>query len=197
MRPSRSLTRYSTPPRSNPAARAIVHGTFAAAGSKVCARALRPVNHAPHDGASHSARAGRTAQEGKDAVRAGRIGRAMTIRAVTFDVYSALYDTPAGLARALTPVLQRRGITGDTHAVARTWRHQQPEDLLIGNSLGREPASNRKAIEASVRYTLRGFEPPVTPDELQALVHAWEDIPPWPEAAARLGGGRRPGFVAA
>ena len=24
----------------------------------------------------------------------------MTIRAVTFDVYSALYDTPAGLARA-------------------------------------------------------------------------------------------------
>src|SRR3970282_919412 len=35
----------------------------------------------------------------------------MTIRAVTFDVYSALYDTPAGLARALAPVLQRRGIT--------------------------------------------------------------------------------------
>src|SRR3989304_2247913 len=40
---------------------------------------------------------------------AGRIGRAMTIRAVTFDVYSALYDTPAGLARAPAPVLQRPG----------------------------------------------------------------------------------------
>ena len=118
----------------------------------------------------------------------------MTIRAVTFDVYSALYDTPAGLARALTPVLQRRGITGDPHAVARTWRHKQREYLLIANSLGREPASNRKAIETSVRYTLRGLEPPVTPDELRALVDAWEDLPPWPEAAEVLEEVRRRGF---
>src|SRR3990172_183986 len=97
----------------------------------------------------------------------------MTIRAVTFDVYSALYEAPTGLARGLAPVLRQRGVAGDPHAVARSWRHKQREYLLIANSLGLEPASNRKAIEASVRYTLRGLEPPVTPDELRALLGTW------------------------
>ncbi len=78
--------------------------------------------------------------------------------------------------------------------MARTWRHKRREYLLIANSLGREPASNRKAIETSVRYTLRSLEPPVTPDELRALVDAWEDLPPWPEAAAVLEEVRRRGF---
>src|SRR3972149_4246006 len=58
------------------------------------ARAWRPVNHAQHDGAFHSTRAGRTAQEEEDAVPVGRIGRAMAVRAVAFEVYSVLYATP-------------------------------------------------------------------------------------------------------
>lgn len=121
----------------------------------------------------------------------------MPIRAVTFDVYSALYDTPAGLARALAPVLARRGVTGDPLAVARTWRHKQREYLLVANSLEREPASNRRAIEASAQYTLRGLEPHLTADELAALVGAWEDLPPWPESAEVLAEVRRRGFVLA
>ena len=120
----------------------------------------------------------------------------MTIRAVTFDVYSALYDTPAGLARALAPILRQRGVAGDLHAVARSWRHKQREYLLIANSLGLEPASNRKAIEASVRYTLRGLEP-LTPDEVGGLVGAWEHLPPWPEAVEVLEEVRRRRLVLA
>ena len=120
----------------------------------------------------------------------------MTIRAVTFDVYSALYDTPAGLARALAPILRQRSVAGDPHAVARSWRHKQREYLLIANSLGLEPASNRKAIEASVRYTLRGLEP-LTPDEVGGLVGAWEHLPPWPEAVEVLEEVRRRRLVLA
>lgn len=126
-----------------------------------------------------------------------RIGSTMTIRAVTFDVYSALYDTPTGLARVMAPVLERRGVTGDPAAVARTWRYKQREYLLIANSLEREPASNRKAIEASARYTLRGLTPPLTADEMETLVRAWEHLPPWPEAAEVLAEVRRRGFVLA
>src|SRR3989304_2247917 len=37
-------------------------------------------------------------------------------------------------------------------------------------------------------------DPPVTPDELRALVDAWEDLPPWPEAAEVLEEVRRRGF---
>ncbi len=110
----------------------------------------------------------------------------MTIRVVTFDVYSALYDTPTGLARALAPILERRGVTGDPLAVARAWRHKQREFLLVANSLDREPASNRKAIEASALYTLRGLTPPLTEEEVEALIRSWEHLPPWPEAADAL-----------
>ncbi len=119
------------------------------------------------------------------------------IRAVTFDVYSALYNTPNGLAGALAPVLERRGISGDALAVARNWRHKQREYLLIANSLELEPASNRKAIEASARYTLRGVTPPLSAGELRELVSAWERLPPWPEAGEVLEEVRRCGLTMA
>jgi 2-haloacid dehalogenase len=119
------------------------------------------------------------------------------LRAVTFDVYSALYDTPRGLAAALRSILQQRGVAGDPLAVSRVWRTKQREYLLIANSLDREPASNRKAIEASARYALRTLEPPLGGEEVGALVGAWERLPPWPEAAEVLQEVRRRGLMLA
>jgi 2-haloacid dehalogenase len=110
----------------------------------------------------------------------------MKIRAVTFDVYSALFDTLTGLTHALADLLKRRGSTGDPLAVAQAWRQTQREYLLVANSLDREPASNRRAIEASARSTLRGLAPPLTPEEIRVLVGAWEHLPPWPEVAEVL-----------
>jgi 2-haloacid dehalogenase len=115
----------------------------------------------------------------------------MTIRAVTFDVYSALYDTPAGLATALASLFRRRALSQDPLQVARAWREAHREYLLLANSLDREPASNRRAIEASARHALRSLQPPLTPEEERALVRAWERLPPWPEAAAVLSQVRR------
>ncbi len=118
----------------------------------------------------------------------------MPIRAVTFDVYSALFDTPAGLARALDDLFRRRGIAADVpdvlaHAVgptAQAWRRAQQQYLLIANSLDREGASNRAAIEAAARYALRRLAAPLTPGELAGLVEAWERLPPWPETVEVL-----------
>ncbi len=115
----------------------------------------------------------------------------MPIRAVTFDVYSALYDTPTGLAQALGPLFQRRGIAQDPLPVARVWRQAQMEYLLVANSLDRERASNRRAIAASARAALRSWSPALTPGEERALIEAWERLPAWPEAAAVLAQGRR------
>ena len=115
----------------------------------------------------------------------------MTVRAVTFDVYSAMFDTVRGLASALTAFFRGRGVAAEAEATARAWRRAQMDYLALANSLDREPASNRAAIEASARYALRAFPPPVAGAELEALVAAWERLPPWPEAAEVLADVRR------
>lgn len=110
----------------------------------------------------------------------------MAIRAVTFDVYSALYDIHRGLAEALRRLFQQRGLAHDPLVVARAWRQAHRDYLLMANSLDREPALNRVAIEASARYALRRLCGPLISDELRALVEAWEHLPPWPEAVDAL-----------
>ena len=121
----------------------------------------------------------------------------MAIRAITFDVYAALFDTPGGLTHAVAELFNQRGHAGDSFAVARAWRQKQREYLLVANSLDREPASNRKAIEAAVHHTLRDLAPPLTRDEVRALVVAWERLPPWPEAADVLTEVRRRRLIVA
>jgi 2-haloacid dehalogenase len=122
----------------------------------------------------------------------------MPVRAVTFDVYSALFDTPAGLATALSRLSERRGAALDPLAVARSWRRAHMDGLLIANSLDREDASNRRVIEAAARYALRNLDPPLSPQETGGLVDAWEHLPAWPESAEVLAAVRgRPVILAA
>jgi len=106
----------------------------------------------------------------------------MAIRAVTFDVYSALFDIPSGLARALGDLFRRRGMAADATAAGLAWRQAHQQYLLIANSLDREGASNRAAIKAAARFALRRMPPPLSAEEMRRLVEAWEHLPPWPEA---------------
>jgi 2-haloacid dehalogenase len=112
-------------------------------------------------------------------------------RAITFDVYSALFDTVAGLTTALAVLFRRRGPREDPAAAARLWRQKHMEYLLIANSLDREPASNRRALQATARSVLRRLDPPLTADEVDDLVGTWEALPPWPEAVEVLSALRR------
>ena len=114
------------------------------------------------------------------------LGSAVAIKAVTFDVYSALYDARAGLTGAVEALFRIRGVAGDAQGVARTWRERQRGFLQLVNSLDREPASNRRGIEAAARYALRYLRPAVSDDEVRALTSAWERLPPWPEVASVL-----------
>ncbi len=106
----------------------------------------------------------------------------MRIRAVTFDVYSALFDTVRGLGAALEPLFRARGTADSGATAAQRWRQYHMEYLLVANSLDREPARNRTALTASAQRTLRGLMPPPTADEITGLISAWEQLPPWPEA---------------
>lgn len=109
----------------------------------------------------------------------------MRIRAVTFDVYSALFDTVRGLEAALEPLFRARG-SADAAAAAQRWRQYHVEYLLVANSLDREPARNRTALTASAQRTLRGLTPPPTADEITGLISTWEMLPPWQDAVPVL-----------
>ncbi len=127
-------------------------------------------------------------------------GRARTpsaIRAVTFDVYSALFDTISGLRTALSALFRTRGVALDPATAATTWRQRHMTYLLVANSLDREPATNRRALEASAQQTLRTLTPPLTAAELDHLVSAWEDLPAHPEASRVLAEVRRRGLILA
>ena len=110
----------------------------------------------------------------------------MTIRAITFDVYSALFDTVSGLADALTPPLRRRGVDSDPRPLARAWRQTHMEYLLVTTALDGEMPPNRRAIERSALHALRALDPPLDADEIGLLIAAWEHLPPWPDAAEVL-----------
>jgi 2-haloacid dehalogenase len=110
----------------------------------------------------------------------------VAIRAVTFDVYSALFDTPAGLADAITQILRWRGTEGNPRPLARAWRQKHMEYLLLATALGTGAPTNRRAIERSAVHTFRILNPPLGPDELERLTTAWEHLPPWPEAGEVL-----------
>lgn len=105
------------------------------------------------------------------------------LRAVTFDVYSALFDTISGLRDALAALFHARNLAADPTTAARAWRQRHMEYLLIANSLDAEAARNRTALEATARQTLRSLTPALTTHELTELIHAWETLPPWPETA--------------
>lgn len=114
------------------------------------------------------------------------MGASVATRAVTFDVYSALFDTVGGLTGAVAELLRRRGAGGEARTLARAWRSKHAESLLVATALDREPAGNRAAIEAAARFALRAILPPLSGDEAHALVAAWERLPPWPEAIGVL-----------
>jgi 2-haloacid dehalogenase len=104
------------------------------------------------------------------------------LRAVTFDVYSALFDTVGSLSAVLAELFRHRGRSDDPVAAARRWRQKHMEYLLVANSLEREPASNRRAIEMGARYALSQLEPLPDEGEVSDLVGAWERLDPWPDA---------------
>jgi len=113
------------------------------------------------------------------------------LKAITFDIYTAVFDTAGSIASALAAFFKRRGIVEDTAPIARLWRQKHFDFLLLANSLEREPASNRRAIHEAARYALRHIEPAPDEEELTALVGAWESLTPWPDALEVLAAVRK------
>ena len=104
-------------------------------------------------------------------------------RLVTFDVYTALFDVES----SLTPLVRHAVANqADGLDIVRSWRRKQLEYLLISNSLQRGRVPFAVITRQALDYTLSQRRLDVTEGVRQGLVHAWNELRLWPEAASVL-----------
>ncbi len=113
------------------------------------------------------------------------------LKAITFDIYTAVFDTAGSIEFALEEFFHLRNNVKNVSPIAKVWRQKHFDFLLLANSLEREPASNRRAIMEAARYALREIDPPPSEDELARLAGAWEHLTPWPDGLEVLSEVRR------
>ena len=107
----------------------------------------------------------------------------MPYQVVTFDVYSALFDIESSLTGHVADAL---GTTVGAGSLVQAWRRTQMHYALISNALGAGRVPFRLVTRRALDLTLGQ-----TGDELdeagrEALVQAWDELEPWPEAAPVL-----------
>lgn len=115
----------------------------------------------------------------------------MAYRLVTFDVYSALFDVEASLVPRLRAAC---GPGADALAIARTWRAKQLEQAQVSNSLQRGRVPFRELTARALDYAIRRAGLSLDAGARHALLQAWDELEPWPEAPAALAELRRRGY---
>jgi 2-haloacid dehalogenase len=114
----------------------------------------------------------------------------MSYQLVTFDAYSALFDIESSLTGRVADAL---GTSSGAGALVQAWRRAQMHYVLISNALavGRVPFKivTRRALDFALSQIGDDLDEPAR----QALVGAWDELEPWPEADAVLEEVRRRG----
>lgn len=117
---------------------------------------------------------------------------ARRLRLITFDVYTALFDVEGSLtpvvARLLEPAVDHLGLV-------RAWRRKQLEYALISNSLSDGRVPFRLVTRRALDDTLARAGLALAETVRQELVAAWDDLRPWPEAAAVLTAVKARGYL--
>jgi 2-haloacid dehalogenase len=115
----------------------------------------------------------------------------MRFELVTFDAYCALFDIESSLVGRVADAL---GTSAGAGALVSGWRRAQMDYVLVSNALekGHVPFKlvTRRALELALAQTGADLD-----DELcSALVDAWDELDPWPEAGAVLEAVRDAGY---
>ncbi len=107
-----------------------------------------------------------------------------TLKLVTFDVYMALLDIDGSLTPVVMDVLDlpRESAT----SFVQSWRAKQMERAAISNSLERERTSFRDATGMALDYVAARNDVAIQADTRDALILAWDELQPWPEANAAV-----------
>lgn len=111
---------------------------------------------------------------------------------ITFDCYSALFDYKSTLVPALTHKLDIT--TAQADAVLRLWRTKQLEAAALTNALDKARVSFRECTRLALHYAAKQHRLPVSAEQSEALVAAWDALEPWPEATKVLEGIKERGY---
>lgn len=108
------------------------------------------------------------------------------MRAVLFDTFGTVVDWRGGIAAAATRLFERHGVDLDGAAFADAWRGlYQPAMTPIRDGT-REFVTldllHRENLLALLADRGLAFDR----DEIDALVHAWHELPPWPDSVTGL-----------
>lgn len=115
-----------------------------------------------------------------------------SFKLITFDCYSALFDYKSPLLSVLTHKL---GIAPTkAEAVLQLWRAKQLDAAALSNALDKKRVSFRECTRLSLRYAAYRYGLPVSSEQSEALVAAWDTLPPWPEATEVLKGIKERGY---
>ncbi len=99
---------------------------------------------------------------------------------VTFDVYMALLDIQGSLVPVFADALKLPEAAAGP--LVRQWRVKQMERAAISNSLGLARTSFRHCTRLGLDYVLQTQGLTLSETGREALVLAWDDLKPWPEA---------------
>lgn len=112
---------------------------------------------------------------------------------ISFDVYSALFDFRASLWPRLQTVLTDVDATS-CERLLELWRNRQLALAQYHFMLQRGHLSFRRATALALDYALAVFAIELSRSQKTALIYAWDELEPWPEAPAALEALRQQGY---
>src|SRR5437867_5069650 len=104
------------------------------------------------------------------------------VRALTFDVFGTILDLGASLTPPLGQLLERKGSALPADELWAQYRHRQrieqyQDSLLLLGHPGYLDSARRALI-----YVLRAAGVPFGQDDIAALMQAWRELRPFPDA---------------
>jgi 2-haloacid dehalogenase len=107
------------------------------------------------------------------------------IKALTFDVFSALYDWETPVRAALQPFLGQRAASEQAEFI-RTWRTKQLTYSLYSTLLGGPHVKFAELTRRALRYCTEHFHITLSAAEEKQLVDLWSQVDLFPDCPAPL-----------
>ena len=113
---------------------------------------------------------------------------------ITFDVYTALFDTKYSLQSQTARIISAKDTGINIKDFAEIWRSKQLECAALVNVIQKDWLPFQECTRRALDYTLRRFQLKISRDEQFELMKAWDQLKPWPEADKVLADLRSRGY---
>ncbi len=118
----------------------------------------------------------------------------VSYKLITFDVYTALFDTKNSLKHHAQRIISTKDVSIKISEFVEIWRKKQLEYAAIVNVIQKEWLTFKDCTTRALDYTLRRFKIDISQDEQSKLMNAWDNLRPWPEAEEVLAGLKTRGY---